>query len=128
MKINEKQFEAVMSLPGQQRYKHFIKTVVDWECVWGLYLGGWALASSNSGEQVFPLWPAREYAALCADKIWSGYEPVSISLEEMMDVLLPKLQTDRVLPGVFYTPTGRGTTPSVEQLVEDLKRELSNYD
>ena len=47
MKINEKQIEAVISLPGHQRYEYFIKTVVDWESVWGLYQDGWALASTN---------------------------------------------------------------------------------
>ena len=128
MKINEKQIEAVISLPGHQRYEYFIKTVVDWESVWGLYQDGWALASTNDGEQVFPLWPTGEYAALCENEVWSGYAPVSIPLDEMMGELLPSLKSNGVLPGVFYTPTDMGTTPSVKQLTEDLQSELEKYE
>ncbi len=128
MKINRKQIEAVVSLSGHRRYEHFVKSIVDWEIVWGLYQDGWALASTDNGEQVFPMWPASEYAAICADGVWSGYEPVSIPLDELMSELLPKLKSDGVLPGVFYTPADKGTTPLVEQLMEDLKTELEQYE
>lgn len=57
-KINQKQIEAVLALPAAKRYDHFIKLVADWQELWGLYNDGWAMAATESGEPVFPMWPA----------------------------------------------------------------------
>lgn len=127
MKVNPKQVEAVLALPGIKRFEHFIKVIADWQEVWGLYQDGWALAAADDGTTVFPLWPAKEYAQVCAASEWSGYEPRAISLREFTEVLLPKLKLDGVLPGVFFTPTSKGVTPSVEDLKAALEAELQNY-
>ncbi len=127
MSLSEKQINAVIALDGPQRYRHFIKQVADRDEVWGLYKEGWALAATSEGEQVFPVWPAEEYAALSARDDWAGYEPSSITLEDFMEELLPMLERDGVLPGIFYTPTDKGVTPGIDQLTEDLRRELENY-
>ncbi|MCP4699451.1 MAG: DUF2750 domain-containing protein [Gammaproteobacteria bacterium] len=127
MKINQKQIEAVTALAGQKRYEHFVKVVADWEEIWGLYQDGWALAATDDGQQVFPLWPAKEYAQLCANNEWAGYEPESFSLEDFMGKLLPDLKDDGVLPGIFYTPSDNGVIPTVDQLLADLNEELENY-
>jgi hypothetical protein len=127
MKINQKQIESVIALPGPKRYEHFIKVVADWEEVWGLYQDGWALAATDDGQKVFPVWPAKEYAELCAAKEWSGYKPESFSLTDFMEELLPNLKSDGVLPGVFYTPSDKGVTPTVDQVLADLNKELENY-
>jgi len=117
----------VVALPGAKRYEHFIKVVVNWEEVWGLYQDGWALAATDDGKKVFPVWPAKEYAALCAAREWSGYEPTSFSLDSLMDELLPNLKRDGVLLGVFYTPSDKGITPTIDQVLEDINHELENY-
>lgn len=127
MKVNPKQVEAVLALPGIKRFEHFIKVIADWQEVWGLYQDGWALAAADDVSTVFPLWPAKEYAQVCAANEWSGYEPRAISLREFTEVLLPKLKLDGVLPGVFFTPTSKGVTPSVEDLKAALEAELQNY-
>ena len=127
MKVNPKQMEAVLALPGIKRFEHFIKVIADWQEVWGLYQDGWALAAADDGTTVFPLWPAREYAQVCAANEWTGYEPRSISLSDFTEVLLPKLKLDGVLPGVFFTPTSKGVTPSVDDLKSALEAELQNY-
>lgn len=127
-KINEKQVESVLALPGQKRYEHFIKVVADWEEVWGLYKDGWALAATNDGITIFPLWPAKEYAARCADRSWADYEPKPFSLSEFLNELLPKLKRDHILPGIFYTPQDKGVTPSIDQVMEDLRTEIARYE
>lgn len=127
MKVNPKQIEAVLALPGTTRFEHFIKVIADWREVWGLYEDGWALAAADDGTTVFPLWPAKEYAEVCAVNEWSGYEPRSISLSDFTELLLPKLKSDGVLPGVFFTPTSKGLTPSVDDLKSALEAELQNY-
>jgi len=127
MKVNPKQMEAVLALSGIKRFEHFIKVIADWQEVWGLYQDGWALAVADDGTTVFPLWPAKEYAQVCAANEWTGYEPRSISLSDFTEVLLPKLKLDGVLPGVFFTPTSKGVTPSVDDLKSALEAELQNY-
>ena len=127
MRVNAKQMEAVHALPGIMRFEHFIKVIADWQEVWGLYQDGWALAAADDGTTVFPVWPAKEYAEVCAVNEWAAYEPRSISLSEFMEVLLPKLKTDGVLPGVGFTPNSKGLTPSVDELQAALEAELQNY-
>lgn len=70
MQVNPKQMEAVLALPGIKRFEHFIKVIADWQEVWGLYQDGWALAAADDGTTVFPLWPAKEYAQVCAENEW----------------------------------------------------------
>lgn len=127
MNVNPKQMEAVLALPGVKRFEYFIKVIADRQEVWGLYQDGWALAAADDGTTVFPLWPAKEYAQVCAANEWAGCEPRSISLSDFTEVLLPKLTLDGVLPGVFFTPTSKGVTPSVYDLKSALEAELQNY-
>lgn len=128
MKIDSKEIEALISSSGEKRYTYFVKRVADSENVWGLYDDGWALASTDDGILVFPVWSAKEYATLCKKGEWTNYEPKSFSLEEFLTELLPNLKTDGMVPGVFYTPDSNGVTLSAEQLLEDIKNELSKYD
>lgn len=74
MRMNDKQIQAVLALPAPKRYSHFIKRVADQRRVFGLFSSGWALAGDSEEREVFPLWPASEYAALCAVDHWAGYE------------------------------------------------------
>src|SRR5215207_3374474 len=44
--MDDKEFEAVLSLPAQPRYAYLLKRVVDWERIWSLGTQeGWALSS-----------------------------------------------------------------------------------
>lgn len=128
MKLHPKQIEAVVALSGPERYSHFIKQTADSKEVWGLYKDGWAMAATDDGEPVFPLWPAEEYAAMSARNEWAGYESSSIALEDLIGELLPMLERDGVLPGIFFTPAEKGVTPKVSRLLEDLHHELSRYE
>ena len=127
MKLSPQQVDAVLRLDGPERYRHFIKQVADRDEVWGLYDDGWAMAGTDSGEQVLPFWPAPEYATACAAGAWDGYTPRRLTLDEFFD-LLDNLEDDGVLPGVFATPGDKGVTPSHEQLRADLDAELEQYE
>lgn len=128
MKVNQMQLAAVFALPGPKRFEHFVKVVCDWEEVWGLYQNGWALAAADDdGTTVFPVWPAKEYALHCAEREWLGYEPRKISLTDFLEVVLPTLKAEGTLPGVLYTPTDKGVTPTVEELEAAIKTELEKY-
>lgn len=47
------------------------------------------------------MWPAKEYAELCAENEWVGYEAEPFSLDDFMNELFSTLKDDEVLIGVF---------------------------
>ena len=128
MKITQKQIEAVIALPGPRRYAHFVKVVADQRRAWGLYSDGWALAGTSEEIPVFPLWPAREYAALCAAGEWSQYEPREIDLDDLFERLLPSLKERKTSLGIFYTPSDKGVLPTIEQFEKDLHTEIERIE
>ncbi len=125
--VKDKQIAAVLSLDGEGRYAHFIKIAADSEVVWGLFQDGWAMAYTDEGRSVFPLWPTKEYADLCANDEWQRYKPEPINLKDLLDHLLPKLKRENASVGVFFVPNGRGVTPSIDMFRNDLVDELNKY-
>lgn len=122
-KTSPKEMEAVLKLDEPARCQHFIKRIVDSEAAWGLWKDGWALMQDDSGAEVFPLWPAREYAAALQVGEWKDYQPEQIYLDDLIDELLPKLVAKNVLPGIFPTPAGKGVTPTIKELQEAIRQE-----
>lgn len=126
MAIDTRQVQETVMLSGPQRYEYFIKRVAQTGTVWSLYRNGWALAKKEDGTLVFPLWPDSEFATICADYEWTGYEPRSFALDELVDELLPQLAQDGIATGVFYTPGARDVMPSAGLLLRDLNDELKS--
>lgn len=128
MPISQKQIDAILKLPPPKRYSHFIKKVVGWKKVWGLYSEGWALSQSPDGKLVFPLWPEKEYAQLCTLAEWRDYTPESIELEEVLDSMIPMLRERDILPGVFYVHGKGSIDVTVDLFEDDLRSELAHYE
>lgn len=115
------EIEAVLRLDGPERFRHFVKQVVDWEQVWGLWDEGWAIMKDGGEALVCPLWPAHEYAMLLCVGEWAEYRPKAIPLIEFLEDYLPNFRKNGILPGVFPTPTGKGVTPTPDELAEALR-------
>jgi hypothetical protein len=126
-RTTEKEIDAVVRLEGPQRFEHFVKRVVDEQRVWGLWEDGWATMADDDGELVFPVWPAAEYAFLCAREEWAHYVAKEIALEEFLNVVIPDLAEQGALAGVFPTPAGQSVTPPLADLEAALREELSTY-
>jgi Protein of unknown function (DUF2750) len=124
MAIDTRQVQQTVMLSGPRRYAYFIRRVAQTGTIWGLYRNGWALAKKEDGSLVFPLWPDREFATICADYEWTGYAPQPFSLDELVGELLPQLAQDGIATGVFYTPGARDVMPSAGLLLRDLNDEL----
>lgn len=120
--------EHVLALDAPARYDHFIKQAADRNMVWGLWNDGWAMGEDDNGNPTFPIWPAAEYAELCAKSEWADYEAAEIPLDDLLEELLPKLQEDSVQPSIFQTPNGVSVMPRIEQLLADLRNEKSRYE
>ena len=128
-RINDKEVDNVLSLDGQERYKHFVKRVADWEEVWGLRNNdGWVTSENNEGEESIPFWPHPEYAHRCATGQWEGNQPTPIDLESFIEEWLPGLEGDAMLVAVFPTPEGKSVHVQPSVLLESLKEELTQYE
>jgi hypothetical protein len=89
--LSAEQIREVVRLPAPQRYEYFVQRVAQNREVWALYRKGWALATKDDGTLVFALWPEREFAQLCAEFEWEGYEPQAFGSTSCSDELLPQL-------------------------------------
>ncbi|MGZ3457917.1 MAG: DUF2750 domain-containing protein [Archangium sp.] len=117
---SQERLQAVLRLPAARRYSYFLQRVVESGEVWGLDGEGWALALDDSGRDVLPLWPAPEFAALCATRLWSGFQPRAIRLKDLVENVLPQLEEEGMPVGVFFTPEGQGHPVSARELIDAL--------
>ena len=118
---SQERIQAVLRLPAARRYTYFLQRAVESGVVWGLDGEGWALALDDAGRDVLPLWPAPEFAALCATRLWEGFQPRAIPLEELLENVLPQLEEEGMPVGIFFTPQGQGHPTSARALIDALR-------
>lgn len=88
-----------------EQYQLFIDQVAAKKTVWGLKsCDGWAMALSNEIEerQVMPFWSDRLSAKKVAAEKWATSEPVSIKLNEFIDLWLRSMHEDGILVGTNW--------------------------
>ena len=128
MKLTPKKIESIQALPAPKRYSHFIKVAADQRQVWGLYSSGWAMIGTDDGRNGFPLWPAAEYAQLCAVEEWKDYSPRSIDLDTLMRILVPRLKESGDCIAIFPTPAQKGILPDIDVMESDIQNELNRIE
>jgi hypothetical protein len=124
---SEKEMAAVLKLDPPKRFTHSIKRIVDAQVAWGLWNDGWALLGDDAGSELFPLWPAREYAEVFKGEQWAAFEASEIALDDLLNELLPQLLAKSRKPVVFPTPAGKGVVVEVAQLEAALRQEMEWY-
>lgn len=124
--MDNKELEAVIKLSAQKRYEYFIKKIVDFEELWGLYDDGWAMTSDDNKNMMIPFWPKKEYADFCAIGEWRGYTSESIDLYEFINKWLPDMKVDNIKPSIFFNNENSAVI-EVEKLIGDIEEELENY-
>ncbi|HBW38916.1 DUF2750 domain-containing protein [Desulfosporosinus sp. BICA1-9] len=124
--MNNKEFEALIKIPVPKRYEHFIKKVVDWEEVWGLFNYGWAIISDKDGNKMIPFLFKKEFALYCAKEEWADYTPKNIELNDFIEKWLPGMKKEEIKPAIFFNNINSAVL-SVDTLLNDLKQELENY-
>jgi hypothetical protein len=123
-----KKIENVIKLSEEDRYNYFIRKVADFEEVWGLNNDGWALLGNDLNNQIFPFWPEKEFAEICATEQWLGYSPQSISLDAFLEKWIPGMINDKLLVSIFQTPKSKGSIVNPQKLMNDINEELSQYE
>ncbi|MDN3672426.1 DUF2750 domain-containing protein [Flavobacterium branchiarum] len=123
-----KKIENILKLSKKDKYDYFIRKVVDFQLIWGLNNDGWALLGDDLDNQIFPFWPEKELAELCAVDKWSGYNAESIDLNLFLEKWIPGMEKDNIFVSIFYTPQSKGLTVSSEKLGNDINEELEEYE
>lgn len=124
--MNKKEFEGVIKQPPNIRYEYFIKKVVDFEEVWGLYNDGWATAQDEEGNTLIPFFPKEEFAEIYAKNEWSGCKAKPIDLDDFIDKWLIGMERDGVKPSIFPTDDDTAVV-NIDVILKDLETELENY-
>lgn len=118
----EDELRALQSLSAADRAVHLVQLIADWEEAWGLLDDeGWVVAKETDA---FPLWPHPDLARDCARNNWEGAEPAAISLDDLIEELLPLLEEDGLRTALFPTPDDPGVLLTAAELRQRLEREL----
>ena len=123
--MHQKKIENIFKLSSQERFAYFVRKVTDFEEVWGLSDGSeWALLGDNCNNQLFPIWPEKDFAKICANGVWNNYIPKLISLDDFISKLSPKLDSEKINYAVFLTTENKGIIISPKELCEILEQEI----
>ena len=127
-RVTQKEMENVWRLDGDARFRRFVKGIAAAQAAWGLWEDGWALLADDDGNQVFPLWPDREYADACRIDGWQSYITKEVLLDDLLDDLLPRLHEQKIRIAVFPTPGGKDS-PTIDgpSLAVAVREELTRY-
>lgn len=121
MSLSQIDIDNLLKGPAQNRYDYFVKKVLEEQKVWALYSDNWALSGTSEGKMVFPLWPDKAFAELCATGDWSAHKAVALALDEVVENLLPQLAEKDILPGIFFTLEDGSVEVEMDELLSALK-------
>ncbi|YCM43436.1 DUF2750 domain-containing protein [Verrucomicrobiaceae bacterium 227] len=127
--LNPEQYEAIVSLDGEQRCSHFIGRIADSETLWGVRNDqGWLVPIAPDSFEYFPVWPHSEYAQTITDKIFPGHKATEIPLEEFMTEWLPRFEADKVKVAVFPNEDWALWIMEPPDLLAALEDEIAQYE
>lgn len=75
-----------------------------------------------------PLWAHSMFAEMCKIGNWSNGRNVRVGLRELLDKMLPQLESDRQRVSVMPIPTGTGVPVDPGRLRNDLLSELARIE
>ena len=113
---------------GAEQHQRFIDQVVANKIVWGLKSSdGWAMTASNEikDRQVMPFWSDRLSAKKVASEKWDTSEPVSVKLDEFIELWLKSMHEDGILVGINWDIHLRGNEIGPDMLRDILLDRLS---
>ena len=124
---NDQEFKNVLSLPPDKRYEHFLKRVVNLDCVWMVEEDEQRYLSFNhKGLEVLPVWPARRYAEHAMIENFPNACYVSVNIRDWLArTLSPLRNVDDVAIAVFPDSAGEGIQVSVADMIADIETELN---
>lgn len=106
------------------RYRFFIRQIIEQKQVWGLFKDGWAIGGTSQGGKVLPVWAAKHYALACQNQSWAEHQAIDLSLEKFIFELLPYAEQENVKLSIMMTPDGQSVFLDAQKVLLDLKNFL----
>lgn len=127
--VTDREIQAIVSLPPERRYEHFVKKAAENMEVWGLRYSDdrWAIGTSDHARESFPVWPDPRYAELMANRQWAGAVPHAIVLDDWLRKWSPGLARDGRLVAVFPCLTSEVALRPPEALASDIRSYLLDW-
>ena len=126
--VTDREFAALVTLPGPKRYEYFVKRAAGHATLYGLHGDdGWALAEDDDGLYL-PVWPHPRFAEACARGHWAGDRPKAIDVDRFVLAWPQRLNEDGLKVAVFPTPDNHGVVVDADELRCDLEQELSLFE
>lgn len=130
--MHPKQIENLLKLSNKERVEYFIRYCSDFEEVWGLTTNkdNWIIFKDTDGDEIFPLWPHKELAELCAfeEHKEMGVKPQSISIYSFIEEYIEDPDLKGVYYGIFYNDKREAIVLEGKTLKKELEEELKQYE
>lgn len=128
--ISKKEIDAILKLEPLDRFKYFIKRVVDFEEVWLLFNenDGYALNIEDDNSKYLPVWPFKEFSETWRSGSFSKFNSVKVNIHIFKDEMLPKLSKNKINILVFPTETKKGFIITIKEFENILNDEMTQYE
>ena len=128
MKISKNELDSVTKLSAVDRYKYFIKKVVDSETLYSLQNLNNELATAEvENNKILSFWSAFEFAQECATGEWQNYAVVNFSLDTFNKIILRTIKAKGYLLNIFSVRNETGFVVDSEEFLRDISEEMQNY-
>jgi hypothetical protein len=129
MKVTEKEIESVSKLEPFRRYQYCLKRIADHTIIYSLKMddGNWAI-SMVENNNLFPIWPAAEYAKNCAINEWERFSVIAMPFDVFQTDLMVNIAIEKFLLNVFPVGATTGFVVDLEEFIRDLRVELEKYE
>ena len=122
---NDREFEAILGLPPEKRYRHFMERIVDFDHVWMAEDDDGLLTFNHRGGEILPVWPARRYAEHVLKDTFPDARFVAMTVRDWLEHTLCPLERETdVWLAVFPDADGYGCRAACADMIADLEDEL----
>lgn len=127
---SKKEIDAMLNKPARDRYIYSVKRIAEREEAWTLKDADGNIASfSDNVDNLFYIWPYKEYALKCAYGEWKNYKLFRLPLNNLLEKTLPNLSKEGIQVAVFQSPSDSQTVAvSADDFLNNLLYECSQYE
>ena len=127
-RLEEGQLEALLALPSEERYRHFLEKVADWEELWGARdEQGWLVQATSDGQTYITLWPHPSFAQDAIRRHFPGNFEEEIDFEFLLEQWLPLLKQESIKVSVFPNRQCHSVLVDADKFRADLEQELAKF-
>ena len=124
--VFSKEVNAMLKKPGRDRYIYSVKRIAGQEVAWTLK-DDEGIIRTVDDEEIghFHIWPFKEYAQKCVTGEWTNFKAHELSLDSLLNIILPNLSEEGTKVAVFMVPDGDSVSVSADDFLNNLLYERS---